>query len=120
MGVLLFLASFASPNAVSQGVLCVVGLLLTCFGYVRLKNECRVTADGVWVFTWSSQRFLKFSDITRCEVSDVSTKGGGIRRMILEHPEGGVIVNSQVEDFSVLEQFVVKHVRPEIVRYSNL
>jgi hypothetical protein len=93
------------------GTLAGGGVLLCLFMFAVARKAYVTTNEGIWVCNWNGKRFINYADIKRIEADSVATKNGALRRITLEHPEGGVQITSQIEDFNLLERFVRERVK---------
>lgn len=63
-------------------------------------------------------RRVEFDKLTRVEIGSRRQPKSGtiIRTLRLEHSDGGVMIDSNIKDFGLLQDFILAHVNPAIIR----
>jgi len=111
----------AAPSTV-LGLLYVLcgGLLVVMIPMVLIKRYTP-HAHSLEVRTLKGTRTIDFDHLRRVELGTRRQPRSSTlyRTMILEHPDGEVRIDSNIEDFGALEEYILAHVNPAIVRDSR-
>lgn len=98
-----------------------LGLLFVYMIPATLMRRFTPHAHGLEAQTIKGTRTIDYDRLTRVELGIRRQPKSStlLRTMLLEHPDGEVRIDSNIEDFGALQDYILAHVNPTIIRDSR-